>query len=190
MTNLSGLVVLPMLAMTAVCQAAEMQGVDVQYRDGHYYVTSEVRMHVDQVSAFEIFLDWDIATEFSSVIIESRNIEADATGQRGYYVKNRACVLFFCKSTVRQGYVQSDPYSMIRAVADPEKSDFEVSDENWSFRADGDSTLVQYTLDMKPAFWIPPIIGPIIIKRKLAKDGEEAMGRIEAIAQQRAAERD
>jgi hypothetical protein len=35
---------------------------------------------------------------------------------------------------------------------------------------------------MQPKFWVPPAIGPFIIKRKLKNDGGDAIDRIEAIA--------
>jgi len=36
---------------------------------------------------------------------------------------------------------------------------------------------------MKPKFWIPPGIGPYLIKRKLRNSGSDAIDRIELIAQ-------
>lgn len=35
---------------------------------------------------------------------------------------------------------------------------------------------------MEPDFWVPPLIGPWIIKRTLKVDGMDAIGRIEALA--------
>jgi hypothetical protein len=35
---------------------------------------------------------------------------------------------------------------------------------------------------MQPKFWVPPGIGPYVIKRKLKSDGGDAIDRIEAIA--------
>ena len=36
---------------------------------------------------------------------------------------------------------------------------------------------------MKPKFFIPPIIGPALMKRKLKSGGIRAIDRIEAVAQ-------
>jgi hypothetical protein len=35
---------------------------------------------------------------------------------------------------------------------------------------------------MKPKLWIPPVIGPYVIKRRLREGGSYAIQRIEAIA--------
>jgi len=44
--------------------------------------------------------------------------------------------------------------------------------------------VVAYRLTMEPAFWVPPAIGPYLIKRKLRNDGGDAINRIEEIARQ------
>ena len=76
------------------------------------------------------------------------------------------------------------PLKFIEATADPEMSDFEVSDERWEFREEADGTVVVYAFRMKPKFFIPPLIGPAILKSKLKKGGIDALDRIEALAQQ------
>ena len=35
---------------------------------------------------------------------------------------------------------------------------------------------------MEPDFWIPPIIGPLLIKRSLLREAEYTIDRIEALA--------
>jgi hypothetical protein len=39
-----------------------------------------------------------------------------------------------------------------------------------------------YDFEMEPGFWVPPIIGPFVIKRALRASGGNAVGRIEAVA--------
>jgi len=41
-----------------------------------------------------------------------------------------------------------------------------------------------YDLEMKPKFFIPPLIGPAIMKSKLKSGGGAAIDRIEAVAQE------
>jgi hypothetical protein len=37
-------------------------------------------------------------------------------------------------------------------------------------------------LHFDPKFWVPPAIGPYMIKRKMKKEGGEAVDRIEQVA--------
>ena len=172
-----------LLCVIATAGAAEMRSVEVDRADGRYVMRSEVRFAASVEAVYSVFADYDLSTQFSSAIIESRNIEAVKGGQPGFYIRNRGCVLFFCKSFERYGTVELEPYKIIRASIDPERSDFHLSNESWRFQRDGAGTIVTYDLEFKPKFWVPPLIGPYVIKRKLRDDGGEAVDRIEAIAQ-------
>lgn len=182
-----GLVLAAGLAAACPSFAADLREVTVD-RDGkHYRMRSEVFFDVDRTTLYNVFRDWDLSTEFSSWVVEARNLAPDDTGQPGFYIRNHGCVLFVCKTLVREGYVDDEPYRFIRASAVAERSDFEISNETWEFASEGSGTLVVYELEMSPKFWVPPVIGPWAIKRKLRNDGGEALDRIEAIAKERAA---
>ncbi len=172
------------LALVALpAHAAEMRSIDVNYEDGHYTLVSEVWFDAGIDAIYDVFSRWDLSEQFSSAVVEARDVEADEQGRPGFVVVNRGCVLFFCKTLRREGYVERVPNAVLRSFADPERSDFTVSNEVWEFEQADDGTVVKYTLYMKPAFWVPPAIGPYMIQRKLKKDGGKALDRIEAIAQ-------
>ena len=61
----AGLILIP-----TVSGAAELRSVSVEYENGYYLMDSEVWFDVGQEAAFNVFLDWDLAVEFASVIIE------------------------------------------------------------------------------------------------------------------------
>lgn len=166
---------------TAV-SAAEIRSIDVQYEDGLYTLASEVWFDVGLEELYYVFSRWDLSTQFSSAIVEARDLEPDGSGRPGFFVVNRGCMLFFCKTLTRQGYVEQERNRILRALADPALSDFRVSDETWDFSREAAGTLVKYQLLMQPDFWVPPLIGPYVIKRKLASDGSRALDRIEVIA--------
>ena len=163
--------------------AADLRSVDVDYEDGYYTMNSTVWFDATVEQVFEVFRQWDLSTQFSSAIVEARDVEADELGRPQYYIKHKGCVLFFCLSFERNGHVELQENEVLRAYADPERSDFERADETWTFVAEDGGTIVTYHLDMKPKFWVPPGIGPWVIKRKLKNDGGDAIDRIEVIAQ-------
>jgi len=177
-----------LLLMMAVCTlntaiAAEMRSVQVDYENGRYTMESEVWFDATVEQVFEVFRQWDLSTQFSSVIVESRDEAADELGRPQYYVRNKGCLLFFCRSFERRGHVELEVNELLRAIANPETSDFLLSDETWRFAGESGGTVVSYELLMKPKFWVPPVVGPYLIKRKFEKDGGGAIDRIEEIAQ-------
>lgn len=178
------------MARTCICllllcgslSAAELRSVEVDRVDGRYTLRSEVWFDTDIDSIYAVFLDYDLASQFTSFIVEARNLDPDADGQRRFYIRNKGCVWFYCRSFERAGRVEHEPLSYIRSTADPEDSDFRFSQEEWRFQADGNGTLVAYDFAFEPKFWIPPLIGPYVLQRKLKRDSAGAIHRIEAIA--------
>ena len=170
------------LAATQYAAAAELRSVDVEYEDGQYSMVSIAWLDAGLSDTFHVFSRWDYSTQFSSAVVEARDLEPDESGRPGYFVRNRGCILFFCKSMVRQGYVEAELNRDLRAIANPQHSDFQFFEESWEFAEERGGTRVRYKLRMEPDFWVPPAIGPYLIKRKLKNDGGEALDRIEAIA--------
>lgn len=171
-----------LLCCSCPAGAAELREVMVDRVDGRYIMRSEVWFDASVEQMFETMLDWDLSTEFSSVIVESRNLDPDEDGRRQYYSRNEACVMFYCMSFERYGVVEHERYSFIRSSIYPEKSDFHFSNEEWRFREEDSGTVVEYDLEFKPKFFVPPVIGPYMIKRKLKSGSGDAIDRIEAIA--------
>lgn len=171
------------LFLGAAADAAELRDVDVAYEDGRYSLSSRVWFDADAASVYGVFLDYDLAEKFTSFIVESRNIDAAENGERGFYIRNRGCVWFFCRSFERQGRVEHRPYEYIRSTGDAAQSDFHQSFESWTFEVEDEGTVVHYQFQFEPKFWIPPLIGPRILQRKLERDSHRALDRIEALAQ-------
>ena len=161
-----------------------MLSIEVDYVDGRYSMESVIWFDAGVDETYEVFSDFDLSTEFSGAIVESRNLEPDAQGRPGYYIRNKGCILFFCKSVVRQGHIESRDKRLLQAFTDASVSDFRFCEESWEFAEENGGTRVQYKLLMEPDFWVPPAIGPYMIKRKLQSSGSRALSRIEAIAQE------
>ena len=183
-TELMSRVCICLLLLCGTLAAAELRNVDVERVEGRYKLTSEVWFNTDIDSIYAVFLDYDLASRFSSFIVEARNLDPGADGQRRFYIRNKGCVWFFCHAFERSGHVEHERRLFIRSTADPDSSDFRFSQEEWRFKTDGKGTLVSYDFEFEPKFWIPPLIGPYVLQRKLKRDSAGAIHRIEAIAQE------
>lgn len=181
--------ILPIFLTPVAAGAAEMRTLHVEHEGKRYVMQSEAVFYVGLEALYEVFLDYELSPQFSSWIVEARNVERD-DGQRGYFIQNRGCLMFLCQTAVREGRVEYVPFERIDAIADPALSDFEVSNESWTFREENGATIVTYQMEMVPKFWIPPVIGPMVIKRKLRSSGGDALDRIEELAQRRALDSD
>ena len=163
-------------------QSAELLDVQVELRDERYRLYSEVRFDASREALYELLIDYEKFEKFTSAIVESSNVEPDEKGRPGFYARMEGCVLLFCKSFIRNGYLVLTPMTEIVAIADPEESDFKYSRERWQLIPEGERTLMIYDFEMEPAFWVPPVIGPFFIQRTLRRGANRAVDRIEKLA--------
>ena len=184
-TILQGVVALLLTSMSLMAAGADLREVVVEKQDDRYKLRSETWFDADRDALYRILTDYEQFRKFTTAFVESRNVEPDEFGRPGFYTRMQGCVLMFCKSYIRAGHLILTPISDIIAVVDPELSNFKYARERWQLFPDGDGTLLIYTFEMEPDFWIPPLIGPYVVKRTLRNGGVNAVDRIEALAQGR-----
>lgn len=165
--------------------AADLRDVEVERDEDRYRLESEAWFDASPEEMFRVLSDYDLFEKFTSALVETRNIEPDEKGRPQFFARMEGCVLLFCKSFVRRGHLELDPHSEIVAVADPAQSDFKYCHERWRLVREGEGTLLIYTFEMEPGFWVPPVVGPYVIMRTLRDGGRDAIDRIEALAQGR-----
>lgn len=172
--------VLPLAA--ASVSAADLRAISVVYENDRYHLRSEVWFAADSEDLYRVLTDFDDYERISSAFVEAYDVPPDEEGRPRFYTRMEGCLLFFCRSVERYGHLLLEPLKEIVAVTDPGESDFRYCRESWRFEEDGEGTVLHYDFEMEPDFWVPPVIGPWIIKRTLEVDGRDAIGRIEAIA--------
>jgi len=164
-------------------RGAELLDVQVELKDDRYHLYSEVFFDVSPLPLYKVLTDFEKFEKFTSAIVESRNTGPDEYGRPGFYSRMEGCVLLFCKSFVRNGYLLLTPIAEIVAIANPGESDFKFSHERWQLISDREGTLLIYDFEMEPDFWVPPVIGPFVIQRALRSGAVRAVNRIEKLAQ-------
>ena len=181
--NLSVWLGISLFLFSVTLRSADLRDVNVELEDARYRLTSETYFEVSREALYALLTDFEKFEKFTSAIVESRNTEPDEKGRPGFYARMEGCVLLFCKSFIRTGYLTLSPIAEIVAVTIPEESDFVFSRERWRLTEEGNGTVMNYEFEMIPAFWVPPVIGPFYIQRALRNGAERAVDRIEALAQ-------
>lgn len=167
---------------SATVGGADLRSVSVEKIDDRYHLVSQAWFAASRQELYRVLTDYDQFVKFTSAFVDTRNVEPDELGRPRFYMRMEGCVLMFCKSFIREGYLILKPSDEIIAISLPGKSDFDYSRERWRLEVDGDGTLMTYDFVMEPSFWVPPVIGPFLIKRTLREGGVDAIDRIEALA--------
>lgn len=171
-----------LLALAQPALPADLRSIHVERVDDRYLLQSEAWFAASAEQLYRVLTNYDLFEQFSSGYVETRNVAADERGRPRFFTRMEGCVLLFCRSFVRHGYLLLKPHREIVAVAEPDDSDFRYSRERWRLQREGTGTLLIYDFEMEPGFFVPPVIGPYVIKRTLRAGGSDAINRIEALA--------
>ena len=105
-----------LLAMPVLSDAADLELVTVDREGGTYTMHAVVRFEATLENLYDVLIDWDLSTQFSSIVLESRDVEPDEEGRPQYYSRVRLCIALFCKDFERRGHIETEPYVWLEAL--------------------------------------------------------------------------
>jgi hypothetical protein len=177
-----GLASLALYLLVVGAGAAEIRTLDFT-RDGDIYrVASDVYMAAPPGGVYAVLIDYENLDRLSSAFLETRFIEPIEDGRGLVYLHMEACILFFCRDVKLTEEIRVVPETRVEVTILPAQSDLNYGRSSWDIAAVDDGSLVHYELEMQPSFWIPPIIGPMIMKAVARRKGLRAARRVEALA--------
>lgn len=187
MSRFAGLALLLTTVITAgAAHAVEIHSVVVQHEDARYRVSMRVTLDAPADAAYAVFADLPRLKEVNPAVRDVRILETLSDDTRRVYTEVRACVSFFCRHLKQVQDMRFDPRSKggrVQARVIPERSDFHHGDASWDFRdCDQGRTCLDFDAHLEPAFWVPPLIGPWLIKRKLHEEAIQTSRGLERLA--------
>jgi hypothetical protein len=177
------------LAFAGPVFPAEIQDLSLTRHHGRFELLAQAHLDAPVQGIYDVLTDYadDAFARISGIYEESGYAGRDADGTPLVYTFVRGCVLFFCHDMRRVSRLVVRPPNYIRTTALPERSDFKYSVSEWKLEPDGEGADVTYRLVMEPDFFVPPLIGPWVLKKRFREGGLHALERIERLARERAA---
>jgi hypothetical protein len=175
------LAALLLMGVSLATDAYDIDTLNVSHDDGRYTVNFSVRLAASPEKVRALSTDYERLAQLSDLVAESRVLAVNGNVTRLKLVL-RACVLFFCKSVSRVEDVVAEPNGDITTRALPEQSDFRVATERWRIQPEGNGTRFLYQAHLEPDFFIPPFVGPYIMRRVLERELRESAVRFERLA--------
>jgi Polyketide cyclase / dehydrase and lipid transport len=173
------------LGVTTLASSATIRALDVTRKSGLYSLEAETYIDAAPEAIFDVLLDYDRFGRISSVYKEYGFLDPAPDGTPIVYTRMEGCLVhFFCKSMRRVERLEAREPRYIRTTTLPEQSDFKYSMSEWTLTPEAMGTRMTYHLEMEPNFWVPPIVGPWLLKRTLWRGGSHAINRIERLARE------
>lgn len=170
-----------LLLMPAGAAAGEILESSVAHADGHYDLAIRARIDAPQDAVYRAISDYSNLAAINPDIEVSELLGTDAAGVSTVHTIIHVCILFFCKHVEQLQQVTSPDANTIEAVMIPAGSDFRSGSARWRLSSPtAVTTELEFSETFEPDFWVPPVIGPWLIERKLVREVMQTSLSIEA----------
>lgn len=174
------------LALACPVRAATFQSLSVDEHDGIYEIHADIRLAAPPGDVRYVITDFNHLTRITGAIRESRLLAHPAPERWQVYTRTKACVLIFCRNIKEVQEVHETPDGTIVVEAVPDESNVRSSITTWRVSPEPGGTRLRWHMAIRPEFWVPPLIGPIMLRHALREEGAATARGIEKLALERA----
>lgn len=179
-------IALSWVAMQA--HAARVIDVHVAREGSAFLIGLRISIDASPPEVFRALQDYSAMTRYNP---DLRAVRVQSTGVPGrvrLFSTIHACVLIFCKTMHQEEIMMALPSAdggVLEAELLPRGGDFKAGRGRWTVRACPGArpmTCVDAEIRLVPAFWVPPLIGPWVIRRKMAEEARLTGAGLERVA--------
>ena len=175
------------LAAASSAAAADFRSLDVSRDGDSYQVKALIYLAAPPQAVFAVLTDYDHFTRISGSIVESRRVQQLNPAEALVYTDTRFCALFFCRHVKEMQKVTQVPPGDISSIVLPERSDnVKSGSAALHLQAEGQGTLLDWQIRLEPGFWVPPLLGPLLVERSLRSEGRRSAAGVEKLSRERA----
>jgi hypothetical protein len=169
---------------TSPAMAGEVYMASANHQSGVYLVEVDALVDVPEPRVRELLTDYDDLGRVNPAIEVSEILKTREPGDYQVRTVTEACVWFYCKRIHQVQDVIEATDGSVTATVVPELSDFRNGYARLNLWQETTGTRVLIRSEVEPDFWIPPLIGPWLIKRKLRSEALETVHNLERVALQ------
>jgi len=176
------ILILALLPGASLC--AEIDDVDVKKENNRYNMHINATLNADVDNVIRIITDYENLPLINPYLKESKVLIKSEDERTTVSMLTEACVLFLCYNVrhLQTFYFIEDGILFSRII--PEGSDFQAGWSRWEIKAMNSKKIYPVTqiildIEMVPDFFVPPVIGPYNIKRKMLEMAEITIDKLE-----------
>lgn len=174
------------LAMQA--HAAQVLSVRVTRTGAHFVIGMHIAIDAPPAAVFRALQDYPAMMRFNP---DLRAVRVQPTGTAGsvrLFTTIHVCVLFFCKSLHQEQLmtaVAGAEGGVLEAELLPHSGDFKAGHARWTVTGcagAGSMACLDVRIELYPAFWVPPVIGPWVLRRRMTEEARRTSRGLEVVA--------
>jgi hypothetical protein len=168
-----------------VSVAMEVEDLFVAETDGEYYLRFASILDAPAEYVHDIVVDYKYAYRINPAITEVQVLPSDREDVVRVRNLSEHRVGPFRFEVGWVGDIEVTGHGYIKVDTIPEESDFESGLAFWVIYPRGERTWLLYDATLDPGFFIPPLIGDYILKKRLKNETLSTFNRIECYAKKK-----
>lgn len=163
--------------------SAGVERIEVEHHRGRFTLHAAVLLDVEPGRVRAILRQFDNLPRLTPSIQRVEVLD-DPGGRAPVWLRLDAanCVLWFC---LDYHWVQQVVFAAngdILTRFDPARSDFHHGRVHYQIEAVAQGSRLITDAELEPAFWLPPLVGPALVRRRLEREALATARRIEMLA--------
>lgn len=171
--------------LSSVSLAGRVDHVDVVNEQGRYQVLVSAWINLPQPALRDLLTDYITVSQANASIKSVTILPPPAADITRLAAEIEVCVWFFCRRLQQVQDMQLVSAGLLEARMLPELSDYKYGQASWRMIAEAEGSRLLFAVSIEPDFWVPPLIGPAVIKRKLKQEAIETVQGLEALASEK-----
>jgi hypothetical protein len=169
---------------------ADGSGVQVRFDGTRLDISLDAVLNAPLAELSAVMHDYDRFDRIFPLVVESVQLGEFPDGVRRVRADIEGCILVFCRRLRHVLDVRPAERGWNSAVSVPAASDVRAGHFVWRADAlDAEHTRFRFSGWVEPDVWIPPVIGPIAVRRTVQRSFADALPRLEQAARDRAERR-
>ncbi|MBT8446963.1 MAG: SRPBCC family protein [Gammaproteobacteria bacterium] len=172
-----------LLCVAAAAPAWEIETASIDFEGRSYRYDIAIVVAAPAAAVRHLVTDYEHLAYINSEVVESVILEHLGPGRLKRRMVIKHCLRPICIDMIHVETVEEQPDGSIVSTIIPRESNFEDGVATWRIDAvDADTTRVSVSALQTPSFWIPPFIGPRLIRRSFVAQVRNTARNIEQIA--------
>lgn len=177
-----------LLWLTVPVRAAEVLAVRVTRHRATFVITMRLALDAPPRAIFAAMRDYAALPRYDP---DLRRVHVEPTAEANrvrLFAAVHACVLIFCKTLQQEQIMTATPNAhggVLRAVLVSGSGDFRAGQARWNVHpcpGRSAASCLDARIELRPAFWVPPVIGPWILRHKVTEQARHYGEGLEHIA--------
>ena len=162
--------------------AGELVEALATHTKGRYHFNITMLVNAPKDPIYKLLTDYDNLARLSPNILTSQLLRSNDGGYTLVEIISRQCIAWFCHRMHQIQNVLDQGDGILKIIDVPQEGHILAANSLWKIRSQGDKTRIDYESTLQFDFWVPPLLGPMLLKNKIRSSLIDTINRLEALA--------